>query len=152
MKSSVSSQRWLRRVLYFHSGDYVELCALTAVITKSSIFSQRWLCRVLCSHSGDYEEFCVLTAVITKSSIFLQRWLCRVLCSHSGDYVEFYALTAVITKSSIIWDITPCGQVEANLCFGGINCFHLQGVRVSQGRNQNEAGNIFASFALRSWR
>jgi hypothetical protein len=43
-------------------------------------------------------------------------------------------------KSSIFWDITPCGPFKVNRSFGGTCRLHLQGLRISQERNQRESG------------
>jgi hypothetical protein len=50
-------------------------------------------------------------------------------------------LTAVVIKNSIFWDITPCVPFKANRHFGGIRLLNLQGQRISQARNQLEAGS-----------
>jgi hypothetical protein len=50
-------------------------------------------------------------------------------------------LTAVDMKNSVFWDVLPCSPVKVNQCFGGIYCLHLQGLRVSQPRNQYETGS-----------
>jgi hypothetical protein len=44
------------------------------------------------------------------------------------------------SKSSIFWGITPC-PLKANLHFGETCCLYLQGRRISQPRNQHEAGS-----------
>jgi hypothetical protein len=48
----------------------------------------------------------------------------------------------VYVKSSIFWDITPCSQLKVNRCLGGTYHLHLQGLKMSQARNQREAGWI----------
>jgi hypothetical protein len=52
----------------------------------------------------------------------------------------FEVLTAVVMKSFIFWDITACSLLKANLRCLGTYRFHLQGRRISQARNQREAG------------
>jgi hypothetical protein len=47
----------------------------------------------------------------------------------------------ILLKSSGFWDITSCSPLKANRCFGGTCCLHLQGQRISQRINQNEAGS-----------
>jgi hypothetical protein len=47
----------------------------------------------------------------------------------------------VVMKSSTFWDITPCSPLKVNWRFWGTCCFHLQGRRVSQARNQHEASS-----------
>jgi hypothetical protein len=49
--------------------------------------------------------------------------------SCSDDYADI----------SIIWDIRRCSLVKTDRHFGGISRFHLQGWKVSRGRNQHEA-------------
>jgi hypothetical protein len=56
-------------------------------------------------------------------------------------YVGTEVLTAVVMKSSILWDITPCSPLKIKWCFGGICRLHLQDWRLSQARNQHEAGS-----------
>jgi hypothetical protein len=48
-------------------------------------------------------------------------------------------------KITIFWDITPCSPFKVNWCFGGTHHLPLQGWRISQGRNQCEAGSKSAS-------
>jgi hypothetical protein len=43
-------------------------------------------------------------------------------------------------KSSVIWDITPRSPLKIKHRFGGTCCLHLQGQKLSQARNQQEAG------------
>jgi hypothetical protein len=43
-------------------------------------------------------------------------------------------------KGSILWDITLYSLVKVNGRFGGTYRLNLQGQRVSQARNQHEAG------------
>jgi hypothetical protein len=42
-------------------------------------------------------------------------------------------------KNSLFWDITPCSPFRVNRRFGGEGRQHLQGRRISQGRNQHES-------------
>jgi hypothetical protein len=44
-------------------------------------------------------------------------------------------------KSSIFWDITPCSPLGVNRRFEGICRLHFRGRRISQARNQREAGS-----------
>jgi hypothetical protein len=41
----------------------------------------------------------------------------------------------------IFWNIMPCSPLKVNRRFGGPCSVHLQGRRISQGRNQHEAGS-----------
>jgi hypothetical protein len=43
-------------------------------------------------------------------------------------------------KSSVFWNIMPCSRKEVNQYFRGMCHLHLQGQRISQARNQHEAG------------
>jgi hypothetical protein len=52
--------------------------------------------------------------------------------------VGFEVLTAVVIKSTVFWDITPCSPLKVNQCFGATYRLHLQGLRISQGRDQRE--------------
>jgi hypothetical protein len=45
-----------------------------------------------------------------------------------------------ILKSSIFWDTTSCTSQKVSWRFGGTRRFHRQGLRMSQARNQHEAG------------
>jgi hypothetical protein len=55
-------------------------------------------------------------------------------------YNNFIVHTRII-KSIIFWDITPWSPLKVNRHFGGTCCLHLQGWRISQERNQREAGS-----------
>jgi hypothetical protein len=59
-------------------------------------------------------------------------------------------------KSYIFWDITPYSSLKVNWCFGGICRVHLQGQRISQARNQHEAGSKQSQevprFKFRCWK
>jgi hypothetical protein len=54
--------------------------------------------------------------------------------------VGFEVLTVVVMKNSVIWDITPCSPLKVNRRFRGTSRVHLQGRRISEARNQCEAG------------
>jgi hypothetical protein len=52
-------------------------------------------------------------------------------------------------KLFYLLDITPCGPMKVNQRCGGTRCLHLQGRRISQARNQREAGSkLHAAFLL----
>jgi hypothetical protein len=53
----------------------------------------------------------------------------------------FEALTAVVMKSSVFWDIMPLRLLKDSRHFVGTYHLHIQGSRVSQARNQHEAGS-----------
>jgi hypothetical protein len=55
--------------------------------------------------------------------------------------VGFQVLSAVVVKSPVFWDIMTRDPLKANELFGGTYCFHLQGRRINERRNQHEAGN-----------
>jgi hypothetical protein len=57
------------------------------------------------------------------------------------NFVTPELLTAVVMKSSVLWDITPCGSLKVNRCFGGICCLNRYGRRISQTRNKCEASS-----------
>jgi hypothetical protein len=61
----------------------------------------------------------------------------------------FEVLTAVVMKSSIFCDIIPCSQLKVSRRFGATCPLHLQGRRISQGRNQRES-RCKAALALRA--
>jgi hypothetical protein len=42
-------------------------------------------------------------------------------------FVAFEILTDVVMKSSVFWDITPCGPLKVDRCFGRSYRRHLQG-------------------------
>jgi hypothetical protein len=44
-------------------------------------------------------------------------------------------------KSSVFWDIMPCSSLKVGRRFGETYRLHLQGRRISQTRNQGEAGS-----------
>jgi hypothetical protein len=44
-------------------------------------------------------------------------------------------------KTSVFWDITPCNPLKVGRRFGGTCRLHHQGRRISQARNQHEAGS-----------
>jgi hypothetical protein len=56
-----------------------------------------------------------------------------------SKYAGSEVLTAVVMKSSIFWDITPCSPLKVTGRFGGAR--RLDGRRISQARNQREAGS-----------
>jgi phosphatidylserine synthase len=56
-------------------------------------------------------------------------------------YVGFEAPAAVVMNSSVFWDITPCSPLKVNRRFVGTCRLYLQVRRISQARNQHEAGS-----------
>jgi hypothetical protein len=63
--------------------------------------------------------------------------------------IGFEVSTAVVMKTSVVWDITPSSPVRLNRRFGWI-CHHLQGQRISQARNQHEAGSNATCSSVKS--
>jgi hypothetical protein len=55
--------------------------------------------------------------------------------------VGFEGLTAVGMKRYRLWDITPCSLLKINRFFEGTYRLQLQSRRISQARNQREAGS-----------
>jgi hypothetical protein len=55
--------------------------------------------------------------------------------------VGFKVLTAVVMKSSVLWDIKLCSPLKVYQRFKGTCHLSLQGRRISQARNQHEAGS-----------
>jgi hypothetical protein len=51
----------------------------------------------------------------------------------------------MVMKSINFWNIMPCSLLTVNRRFGGTYRLHLQGSRISQVRNQREAGNTQSS-------
>jgi hypothetical protein len=83
-----------------------------------------------------------------------RRWSQRVLCSfafpcgsvtHGGSLGSKYCFAF---KSSILWDTMMCSPLKSNRRFGGICRLQLQGARISQERNNHEAGSKQLSFML----
>jgi hypothetical protein len=56
-------------------------------------------------------------------------------------YVGCQVLAAVVTKTLIFWDITPCSPLKVNQLFGGTCRLHCKSRKISQARNQHEAGS-----------
>jgi hypothetical protein len=52
----------------------------------------------------------------------------------------FDVLTAVIMRITVFWDVTLCSPVEVRPLLSKTYCVFLQGRRVSQGSNEQEAG------------
>jgi hypothetical protein len=50
-------------------------------------------------------------------------------------------------KNTVFWDIIPCGPLKFNRCFKETYHLHLQSQRISQARNQSEAGDNLCSAA-----
>jgi hypothetical protein len=48
----------------------------------------------------------------------------------------------------IFWDIPPCSHLKVNRRFGGTCWLHLPGRRISQARNQREAGSMNSSLKM----
>jgi hypothetical protein len=55
-------------------------------------------------------------------------------------------------NNSIFWDMTLCSPLKVNRRFGGAFRLNLQCLRISQARNQREAGSKHSLALLRPWR
>jgi hypothetical protein len=55
--------------------------------------------------------------------------------------VGLKVLRAMVMKIYAFWDIIACSPSKISQHFGGTCCLHLQGQRISQARNQQEAGS-----------
>jgi hypothetical protein len=67
-----------------------------------------------------------------------------------AGYTNGNALTAVVLKAPILW-MTLCSSLKVDRIFGGIYCLHLQVPRISQARNQHEAGSKFPLYWILAW-
>jgi hypothetical protein len=92
------------------------------------------------------------------SSWYLSAWLvisfqredCTVYKSkyysnakHDLNYfVGFSVFAAVVMKRSVFWDVKPSIPLKLNRCFGGIYHLSHQGRRISDARNEHEAGGL----------
>jgi hypothetical protein len=54
---------------------------------------------------------------------------------------NFKKYAGTLLNSSIFWNITPCSPLKTNRRFWGTCRLQLQDRRVSQARNQHEAGS-----------
>jgi hypothetical protein len=55
-------------------------------------------------------------------------------------------------KSSVYWHVTPCTSLKINRCFGETCRLQIQSLRISQTRNQHEAGSRQSLYILsRNW-
>jgi hypothetical protein len=79
--------------------------------------------------------------VNVSQSVFLYPKL--ILC-FTEEFISGYRLIAPLKitfmKNSVFWNTTSCSQLEANRRFWGTYRLHLEGRRISQGRNQHETG------------
>jgi hypothetical protein len=67
----------------------------------------------------------------------------------TGFSVRLETLTAVLMESLVFSHITPCNPLKVNRRLGGTCCLHLQGGRISQARNWNEASSRCYSSTLK---
>jgi hypothetical protein len=58
------------------------------------------------------------------------------------SFVGFEVLSAVVMMASVFWDTSTCIPLKVNHIFGGTCCFHLQGQRIRQARNEHESGTM----------
>jgi hypothetical protein len=67
-----------------------------------------------------------------------------------SSYAGFEVLTVEVMNSSIFWDIKLCSLLKVNQNLRGTCHLYLQGWRVSQARNQHEAGSKLQPWRLHS--
>jgi hypothetical protein len=58
------------------------------------------------------------------------------------ELVRVEVLTAVVMRSPVFWDVTSCSPVKVNRHYGGTCRLYLQCQRVSQAKDQHEAGRL----------
>jgi hypothetical protein len=64
-----------------------------------------------------------------------------------SNSLHFWEIKQIHLKSSFAWDITTCRPLKINLPFRVTTfCLHLQGRRLSQGRNHHEASSKQVDF------
>jgi hypothetical protein len=63
-------------------------------------------------------------------------------------YVGFEVVSPAVMKCSVVWNITSCNLFESNRRCGGTYCLHLQCRRISQARNEHEAGRKLSLLGL----
>jgi hypothetical protein len=104
----------------------------------------RWQC---CKHVGLHVFGIVMWNLEAKllhfilRCVFLFWFLVIEEVMSKVKIIGFEVITAVTMKNSVFLDITLCSPMKVNQCFGGTYCLHLQVWRISQARNQHEAGN-----------
>jgi hypothetical protein len=54
----------------------------------------------------------------------------------------FRPIKQVMLRHSVLWNVTPCSPLKVSRLFGGTFHLHLPRRRMSQARNQHEAGNF----------
>jgi hypothetical protein len=85
---------------------------------------------------GLQAQLCV-QCVVSVPQVTLRRLSFR----NSTGIIGFEFLIVCVMKSSGLFDITPSGTLLVNRRFEGTYHLHLQGRRISQARNQHEAGS-----------
>jgi hypothetical protein len=100
---------------------------------SESIWSER-LSHVLCSLPFHKPENCHEINFVKFSNLLLPE------DGSSGGNLNVIKLV-LSRRSSIFWDITLCRPLEVNRRFGGTCRLHLPGRKISQARNQHEAGS-----------
>jgi hypothetical protein len=65
----------------------------------------------------------------------------QITCTTRVVQVGLEIPTAVLMKRFIFWNIMPCSPLKINGRFGETCRLHIQDQRISQARNQNEAGS-----------
>jgi hypothetical protein len=105
-------------------------------------------------HKNKYSQSLSVISICGRFHFASTLWLTSknilsLTCSIHSDYKpQLLQLCFSITyqipqflQSYIFGDITPCSPLRINWCFGGTCGLHLQGRRISQERNQHEAGS-----------
>jgi hypothetical protein len=103
---------------------------------------------VLCAKYTESVRFKTSTGLhgVTFQNIFRHR--CVSLKSSSVGFVRSEFLTAVVMKSYIFWDITSCGPLKINRCFGGTCRLNLHDRRIRQEKIGKAFYLLHAGFLL----
>jgi hypothetical protein len=78
----------------------------------------------------------------------LARWAENLQTKTCNTHIGFEALTTVIMKRSLCWNITPFHLLRFKWRYGEKCRLHLQGRRMSQAKNQHEAGSKICLYFL----
>jgi hypothetical protein len=121
---------------------YLQTCQKSHICRRIvGVDLQRWLFCV----PANMLLFCKRkkrTPVIVMRAVRIQ--ICTRNSITQLDYrpvaLNIWELLWMKLKSSIFWDIMPYSPLKINRRFGGTCRLHLRGLRISQARNQREAG------------
>jgi hypothetical protein len=75
------------------------------------------------------------------TTLFMYDWFNKILSIPSNDMM----------KSFLFWETIPRSQLKVDPLFKGICHIHLKGQRISEGRNQQEAGSKLCSACYLSY-